>query len=114
MKRLSEFDVRVMRAVALRRKPAFTAFLRILTRTGNGVTYWIVAGTLLLLSYAQVFILPRQYGLLRAMLCALIAFGLGRYLKKWAARKRPFQSMEDSSPLIGTPLDDSFPSSHTA
>lgn len=116
--RLAEYiiaiDHQAMLQVRRLQSPALTAALKVLTYSGTGKA-WLVAAALLSLSPGVgIYLLPQQTLFLRAMLGALVAWGLGSLIKRTVRRLRPPERIPHYQPLVPAPSCGSFPSSHAA
>jgi membrane-associated phospholipid phosphatase len=112
--RIKNFDHASMLAIARRRHPILTTFLRLITITGEG-RWWAAVVTVLGLStFFDWFRFENREFILFATLSPGIAWIFVKALKVVWRRRRPFQVLEGYSPLTYSPRDDSFPSGHTA
>lgn len=112
--RVENFDRAAMLAVARRRHPALTAFLRVMTVTGEGRSWGVLVVVLWLGIYLDLVRFPEREFTLFATLSPGIAWIFVKALKVIWRRRRPFQVLNDFPALTYSPLDDSFPSGHTA
>jgi membrane-associated phospholipid phosphatase len=116
LRTIADYDQRAIRWVLRHRRPAFTAFLRVLTYTAWGGVWGVAVITLFILIRNSVF--PEQQTLFIDLLRASIAPGLAwiivTTLKRRWRRRRPFQAIDECAALTRSPRDDSFPSGHTA
>ena len=112
--KVQKFDHDAMLWLSRRRKSALTRFFEVFTHSGAGVTWGVVAAILQILCWAGVFVIPDQARFLRAMLCALIAWGVGALIKPRVGRRRPAEAISGFKSLIKAPSCNSFPSSHTS
>lgn len=111
---LERFDHAAMLAVARRRHPIVTGVLRALTWTGEG--RWWAAIVLVLAAGIRFDFLrfPHREFTLFATLAPGVSWIFVKALKVFWRRRRPFQVLENYPGLTPAPLDDSFPSGHTA
>lgn len=108
MEFLNPFDFGILDAIQGIRTEWLDAFMRAVTRLGDGGIFWIVTALVLCL-YRKY----RPYGLmvLAALVCGLFVGNMG--IKPLVARPRPFQVREGIALLIREPGEFSFPSGHT-
>jgi len=108
------FDHHCARRAVLWRRPALTRFLRGVSLMGEGKTWFAVCLGLSALNRIGWLQVPGLVGFLNASLAALAAWVISSLVKKLVRRGRPFQALSDVPTLYASPLNDSFPSSHTA
>jgi undecaprenyl-diphosphatase len=84
-----------------------TAWMRRITRLGNGGMVWILAAVLLFLCDRRELALS----ILVAQLLGVLITNL--FLKHSVKRCRPFETIPHLKPLLPPPRDWSFPSGHT-
>ena len=109
-----EMDQASMVAFSQWRRKPLTALLKIFSYSGNGAV-WVTAGVILsLLEITKIQLIGMQRAVWRSMFCSLVAWGIGAVIKRSVERKRPFQRIKNFQPLVKTPVDDSFPSSHAS
>lgn len=96
------------------RSKLLNRFFIILTHSGEGRTWWIVAALSNILDLLGVQFVPRQQEFVRSFFAPLLTWLLCSLIKKLVSRKRPFIGMPGLSPLIQSPTCGSFPSAHAA
>jgi phage replication-related protein YjqB (UPF0714/DUF867 family)/membrane-associated phospholipid phosphatase len=111
---IAKSDHAAMLAIARRRHPGVTKFLRVLTWTGEGRSWGIFLGVLGVGTYFDILRFPHREFTLYALLAPGISWIFVKALKLFWRRKRPFQVLENYPRLTPAPLDDSFPSGHAA
>lgn len=91
------------------RNPVLTPIFTVITTLGNGAVIWILISMGLLSSRKT-----RKTALMCAvaMLVSLVINNLA--LKNIVGRSRPYDMIQGLVPLVGKPMDYSFPSGHTA
>jgi undecaprenyl-diphosphatase len=97
----------------MRRAP-LTTFLKIITYSGMGKSWFLVSALLLFLSFIDLQLLPKQQLFLSCMLAALLAWVSGTWLKRAFNRRRPSAALADYESAVPPPLCGSFPSSHAS
>lgn len=103
-----------MLVIAQMRVRPVTFLLKFVSLSGEGRTWIAVALFLQILEISGTRLLNMQEVIVRSMLAALLAWGVGVPIKRAKGRKRPFQQIEDYPPLVRSPKNDSFPSSHAS
>ncbi len=111
-KEIAELDCKIMLWIATHRRVPFTLFLKFITYTAIGRVWFGAAIVLNILNYLNVQLIGQQTIFLRALFAPLLAWIIGNAIKKYFKRKRPFQCISNYTSLVGSPLDDSFPSLH--
>ncbi len=103
-----------MLAIARKRHPALTRALQVLTWTGQG--WWWAFLVVLLASGIRFDFLrfPHREYVLTSMIAPGIAWVFVQALKLRYRRRRPFQVLPGFEKLTPAPVDESFPSGHTA
>lgn len=112
--RIEKFDHAAMQAVIPKRRPLLTAFFRVVTLSGEGRFWGLFIVILGLGIYFNFLRFPHREFTLFAAFAPGIAWVFVRTLKRQWRRRRPFQVWENYPALTRAPLDDSFPSGHTA
>lgn len=100
--------------IQTKRNPIFSKVLIVLTHSGSGTVWGVSAGILIILEILKIKILPGQTAFLRSMGCALIAWSMGSFIKKYVNRPRPEEIVANFQAVISAPKCQSFPSSHTS
>mgnify|MGYP001595285676 CR=1 FL=1 len=114
LKKITAIDCKVMLLVARQRTNFLTLFLKLVTYSALGRAWFGVAITLNLLDQRGIQVVKDQTIFLNALLAPLATWLLGLIIKIYFKRRRPFQFMPNFSPLVKSPIDDSFPSLHAA
>ena len=111
---ITDADCQIVLSVVRRRTKPLTVFLTGITFTAIGTVWLGVAILLGVLNQQGIQPLKEQDIFLRALFAPLLAWVFGRIIKKYFPRKRPFEYLKECPPLVGSPLNDSFPSLHAA
>jgi undecaprenyl-diphosphatase len=111
---LQSLDNRILLSVQLWRNRRINWFWVALTYTGTGKAWLVIAALTNALDQSGIRFAPEQFRFLRAMLAALLAWGLSHALKRVIARPRPSPTIEGFKLFLPPPTCGSFPSGHTA
>lgn len=114
IQKITELDHKAMLWIQTKRKPGISKALIFFTHSGSGTVWGISAGILIILEILKIKILPGQTAFLRSMGCALIAWSMGSFIKKYVNRPRPEEVVQNFHAVISAPKCQSFPSSHTS
>lgn len=109
-----EFDRAAMLWVCGYRRPWLITAFRLVTWTGTGRAWAVFSLMLFVLEALRVHVVPAQATFLRTSLCALLAWGAARVVKRAVGRQRPSQVIVDYESAVPTPECGSFPSAHAA
>lgn len=112
--RIDLLDKKMISAVALRRHSLAIFLFKIFTESARGYLWLLYAVVLNFLLWSEIKIVDNQVMILRAMFAPLLAWFIGRIVKKLFKRKRPVQGIADFAAQTHSPMDDSFPSLHAA
>lgn len=114
MNAIQRFDEAAMLAVRRLQREPFIFFFRLLTWSGTGKTWFVLAVGLNMLHRSGARFIERQVEFLQAMPCSLLAYVACIGLKRLIERKRPPNAIPNYTPLARNPSCGSFPSGHAA
>jgi phage replication-related protein YjqB (UPF0714/DUF867 family)/membrane-associated phospholipid phosphatase len=106
-----------MRALPAPREKTLAGFLRVMTVSANGATWGIAA--IAIFAGVEFEWIPTDLrgaaaGTLTAMIAPMVAWVIVKAFKIHYRRRRPFQRLDGFIQHTPAPLNDSFPSGHTA
>ena len=103
--RWTYIDKNMVLFLSNRRIKAFTAFMKFMTRVGDGVPWFILC---------VVFLAINIYAGLALAISSIMQILLQVVIKRIFSRERPYEKYEDISHAMAPPDKFSFPSGHTA
>lgn len=111
-KKIAELDCNIMLWIARKRTPSLVLFFKLMTYSAIGRVWFVFAIILNALNYLDIQLIEQQTVFLKALLAPLATWILGKMIKKYFKRKRPFQCIPNYTSLVKSPLNDSFLSLH--
>ena len=106
-------DHKILRSIQAWRRPWLSKVFVGLTYTGTGKAWIVWVVILNALDQMGVTFVRFQGRFLKALFCALLAWGVGYLLKRYFSRPRPSTAILDFELVVPPPACGSFPSSHT-
>lgn len=113
-KKIEIADQRILLSVQKWRRSALNPFFLILTYSGAGRAWFLLAVLVNSLHLVGFHFIENQSTFLRAMFSPLLAWALSSTMKRIVCRERPSPRIQGWNSLIQPPLCGSFPSSHAA
>lgn len=109
-----KLDNQILLKLERNRNSLLNVFFTLITQTGTGKAWMILAATMIVAVRLRIPVLTEQELFLKAMYAPLFAWPLSSLLKKVIKRNRPFIALKNFRPLTKSPTCYSFPSTHSA
>ncbi|MFL5813806.1 MAG: phosphatase PAP2 family protein [Bdellovibrionia bacterium] len=112
--KISQLDRQAMIWVGERRTQTLTLILKAFSYSGTTKFWFGLALVLSVLYRLGIHLIPDERIFLQALFAPLVAWLVGKVIKRVINRKRPYEGIEGFQSLVKHPSCESFPSVHAA